>query len=156
MILIETLKQLNLTRGYTFGRLKQSVETEWDTQPKGYNNTIRWNAGHIYITMETFVQLAIPGYEIVHPEWIPLFATGSSPASWEGDIPSNEELRTALKEQSKRLIGVLEGKLDATIPKTIDIGPHAMETVEAVVQFTIWHEGVHAGMIDGLNKSTAQ
>jgi len=106
--------------------------------------------------MERFVQLAVSGYEMVHPEWIPLFTTGSSPASWEGDIPSNEELRTALKEQSKRVIGVLEGKLDAAIPKTINIGSHAMDTVEAVVQFAIWHEGVHAGMIDGLNKSTVQ
>jgi len=106
--------------------------------------------------MEKFVQFAVPSYEIVHPEWIPLFITGSSPASWEGDIPSNEELTTALKEQSKRVIGVLEGKLDAAIPETINIGAHAMDTVEAVIQFTLWHEGVHAGMIDGLNKSIAE
>ena len=156
MILIETINQFNFTRGYTYGRLKQSSDTEWDTQPKGYNNTIRWNVGHIFVFMETFTHLAIPKYEAVHPEWIPLFTTGSSPASWKGKIPSNEELRTALEEQSTRLERVFKGGLDSTIPEPITIRPHKMETVEAVLQFIIWHEGIHAGMIDGLNRATAK
>ena len=84
MILIESLNQLNLTRLYTLGRLGQTSDTEWDTQPKGYNNTIRWNAGHIFVTMEYFVNLVIDDYEMVHPEWIPFFTRGSSPAEWGG------------------------------------------------------------------------
>ena len=79
MISIETINQLKFTRIYTLGRLRQTVDTEWDTQPKGYNNTIRWNAGHIFVTMETLMQRAIAEYEPVHPEWHSAFCTRNEP-----------------------------------------------------------------------------
>ena len=154
MITIETLKQLNFTRMYTLGRLKQSAEAAWDTKPNGYNNNIRWNAGHIFVSMEAFVQKALGEYAPVHPEWIPLFVTGTSPDAWGENVPSNEELLAALQEQPARVMAALEGKLDNVLAEPMVIGPHAMETAEALVQFVVWHEGVHAGMIDGLNRVT--
>lgn len=156
MSVIETLSQLNFTRVYTLGRLSQSGEAEWDTQPRGYNNTIRWNAGHIFVTMEYFTNLVIDKYEIVNPKWIPFFVTGTSPASWEGEVPSNDEIITALREQTARITNAFEGKLESPIAEPIKIGPHTIATVEAVVQFVVWHEGVHAGIIDGLNRTTKQ
>lgn len=141
---------------YTLGRLGQSIDTEWDTQPRGYNNTIRWNAGHILVTMEYFTNLVIADYEMVHTEWIPFFVRGTSPKLWEGDIPSNEEILTALKEQPPRIVKALEGKLSQSIAEPIKMGPNLMETVEAIIQFAVWHEGVHAGIIDGLNRTTTQ
>ena len=156
MSVIETLNQMNFTRVYTLGRLSQSSKAEWDTQPRGYNNTIRWNAGHIFVTMEYFANLVIEEYETVNPKWIPFFVTGTSPSSWEGDVPSNEEILTALHEQKERIIKAFEGKLEEPIAEPIKIGPHTMATVEAIVQFVVWHEGVHAGIIDGLNRTTTQ
>ena len=47
----------------------------------------------------------------------------------------------------------LEGNLGKTLNEPMSIGPfHTMETAEAIVQFAVWHEGVHAGMIDALNR----
>ena len=157
MIDIATLKQLNLARTYTLGRLKQSKEEAWDTKPAGFNNTIRWNAGHIFVSMETLVQKALANYTPVNPEWIPLFVTGSSPEGWEGNVPSNEELLAALKAQPARVMAALEGNLGNTLAEPMSIGPiHTMETAEAVVQFAVWHEGIHAGIIDGLNRVTGE
>lgn len=155
MISIGTLKQLDFARGYTLSSLNKSIDTEWDTQPKGYNNTIRWNAGHVFVSMEYFVSSVIEDYEMVHPEWAPFFATGSSPASWEGDAPSKEEIMMALKEQSARIIKAVEGNLEKTIVNPIKIADMTLENVETVVQFVIWHEGIHAGIISGLNRATA-
>lgn len=154
---IETLNQMNFARSYTFGRLKQSNDKEWDTQPEGYNNTIRWNVGHIFVTMETFTHLAIPEYAAVRSEWIPLFSTGTSPADWKGKkkIPSNDDLLMTLKDQKERLTRIYSGNIELTIKEPIKIGPLTLDTVEAVVQFLTWHEGIHAGMIDGLNKAIA-
>ncbi len=157
MIDIETLKQLNFTRIYTLGRLKQSNKEAWDTQPNGFNNTIRWNAGHIFVAMETLVQKAVEGYEPVNPKWIPLFATGSNPKDWEGEIPSNEELLAALEAQPTHITEALKGNLSNTLQDPMSIGPlHTMETAEAIVQFAVWHEGVHAGIIHGLNRVTGE
>jgi len=157
LIDIETLGQLNMARMYTLGRLKNSKEVAWDTQPHGFGNTIRWNAGHIFVSMEVFVQKALGEYEPVNPEWIPLFVTGTSPAGWGENVPSNEELLAALKGQPARIVAALEGNLGNILAEPMSIGPmHTMETAEAIVQFAVWHEGVHAGMIHGLNRATAE
>jgi len=153
---MSTLQQLSFARMYTLGQVKQSPEAAWDVQPEGFSNTLRWNIGHIYAVMESFISRAIPGYEPVHPEWIPLFAPGSSPANWEVKAPSNEELWNALKEQEQRVTSVLEGKLNDPLPGPVQIRDHKMDTVDALVQFTVWHEGVHAGVISGLNRVVSE
>lgn len=141
----------------TLGYLQKSKEAAWDTKPNGFNNTIRWNAGHTFAAMETFVQKAMGDYKPVNPEWIPLFVTGSSPEDWGENVPSNEELLVALKEQPARIVAALEGNLSNMLVEPMSIGPmHTMETAEAIVQFVVWHEGVHAGIINGLNSVTPE
>ncbi|CAM3237295.1 DinB family protein [Filibacter tadaridae] len=153
MIIIETLNQLNFARAYTFSRLEKSLESAWDTQPNGFNNTIRWNAGHIFVSMETFVQKAVSGFEAVNPGWIPLFTTGSSPEGWTWEAPSNEEILKALQEQPARIVEALGGKLSNSLDEPMAIGKMiALETVESIIQFAVWHEGFHAGIIDSLNR----
>jgi hypothetical protein len=153
---METLNQLNFTRTYTQGRLQSIKEGQWDIQPEGMNNTIRWNVGHIFVTMESFLQRVVSSYEPVHSEWIPLFKGGTKPKDWTLEPPTNEELLLALAEQPARAIEVLTGKLDLQLPEVMQIGKiHEMATVEAVIQFAIWHEGIHAGIIFALNKMTA-
>lgn len=151
-----TLQQVTLARGYTLGRLKKAAPEQWDAQPEGFNNTIRWNAGHIFVSAESFVSQAIEDYEAVHPEWAEFFSTGTSPAAWDLEqVPSVEELMTALKEQGKRIPQVLEGELGNILAEPISLGDVLrMDTVEDVAQFNAWHEGIHAGLIDGLVRAS--
>ncbi len=149
---MEALDQLNFARIYTLGRIKQSDETKWDYQPKGFHNTIRWNVGHIYIQMELLTQKAIPTYDLVYPEWVSFFIPGTSPEQWVTNPPSTQQLIHALEEQAPRIISLLKEKLSGYLPEVIQIGTlHTMETVDALVQFMVWHEGVHAGIIHSLN-----
>lgn len=153
---MEILNQLNFTRIYTQGRLQSINEEQWDIQPEGFNNTIRWNVGHIFTSMESFIQNAVPTYEPVHPEWIPLFKGGTNPTDWTVEPPKNEELLSALADQPARVKEALAGKLDQKLSEAINIGKfHEMTTIEAVVEFAVWHEGIHAGIIFALNKVTA-
>src|SRR4051812_23088136 len=80
---METLNQLNFARIYTLGRISQVKEVAWDIQPPGFNNTIRWNVGHVYVNTEILTQKAIPSYEIVNPEWVPIFVPGTKPSNWD-------------------------------------------------------------------------
>ena len=153
MLTIEIINQLNFTRLYTLGQLKKSNDAKWDTQPTGFSNTIRWNAGHIYVTLEYFVHLIDKEYEIVNAEWISLFVRGSSPANWEGDIPSNEEIVVALTEQTTRLTKFLAGRLVEPLDNPMNLGDNNMETIGALILFAIWHEGLHVGLIVGLNRT---
>lgn len=154
---METLNQLNFTRVYTLGRIKQSKESAWDIKPSGFNNTIRWNVGHIYVNGELLTQKAIPSYEIIHPEWLPLFVPGTNPDEWDTEPPTMEELIKALKLQSDRIKAAIEPNLHNQLVEPMTIGNlHQMDTVDALMQFMIWHEGVHAGIIHALNRTTKE
>ncbi len=138
--------------------LKRLDEAQWDMQPPGFNNTIRWNAGHNFVIVETFLAPEIEGYEIVHPEWVPLFEDGTRPADWGDDveIPTSDEIRSALREQVNRLSDQL-GDRDVKLSKPLVIGDNVLEieTLEGMIQFLSWHEGTHAGIINALSKITA-
>lgn len=153
---METLGQLNFARIYTQGHLQSVKDEQWDIQPEGFHNTIRWHVGHIFVSMENLVHRGLPEYEVVHPEWAKLFGTGTKPSDWTEAPPTNEQLLSALAEQPARVKEFLTGKLDQQMPDVMSLGKfHDMATVEAVIQFAIWHEGVHAGIIFALNKVTA-
>ena len=154
---METLNQLNFARIYTLGRISQVKEETRDLQPTGFHNTIRWNVGHVYVNAEVLTQKAIPTYEIVHPEWVPLFVPGTKPNDWDVEPPTSEELVIALKEQTERIKAVLDNNLSNILIESMSIGNlHEMKTVEALVQFMVWHEGVHAGIIHALNRATGE
>ena len=104
--------------------------------------------------MEILVQKAIPSYNIVHPEWISLFAPGTDPEKWLEVPPSKGELIDSLKDQLDRVLALLAPNLQDYLEDTLEIGNlHSMETVEAIVQFIVWHEGVHAGIIHSINQA---
>ncbi|WP_391206509.1 DinB family protein [Psychrobacillus sp. L4] len=151
------LNQLNFARIYTLGKINQSNEATWDVKPNGFNNTIRWNIGHIFATMESLTKRAIPSYEIVHSEWASLFVPGTNPDSWEAEPPTMEELISALEKQPERIKVVLENNLQNPLSEPMAIGKmYQMDTVEAIVQFMVWHEGIHAGIIHALNRATQE
>lgn len=104
--------------------------------------------------MEALVQKAIPSYNIVHPEWISFFAPGTEPDNWLETPPSKEELIDSLKDQLDCVLALLAPNLQDYLVDTLEIGNlHSMETVEAIVQFIVWHEGVHAGIIHSINQA---
>ncbi len=105
---------------------------------------------------EHFASSVIEDYEMVNPKWLPFFVTGTSPNSWESEVPSNEVILTALTEQKERIIKAFEGKSEESIKEPIKMGVHTMSTFGDIVQFVVWHEGVHAGIIEGLNRTTSQ
>ena len=153
---METIGQMKFARIYTNGRLQSVKDEQWDIQPEGFNNTIRWNVGHIYVSMESFIKQCVPTYEPVHSEWMPLFKGGSKPEDWTVNPPTKEELLIALAEQPSRVEEILTEKLDHPV-RFGALARHAddLEAEGAVIQFAIWHEGVHAGTIYALNKITA-
>ena len=72
---METLGQLNFARIYTQGRLQSVKDEQWDIQPEGFHNTIRWNVGHIFVSMENLIHRGVPEYEVSHPEWMLIVRT---------------------------------------------------------------------------------
>lgn len=146
-----SLNQFQFSRTSTKIGLTNIDQSIWDEQPSGFPNTIRWNAGHIYVTAEEFLNKADNNYEITHPEWIAYFIDGTHPSEWNDDVPTASAIMTALVEQEERIIQYFNNKLQNKSSEEHQIHALSLDTVDAAVQFVTWHEGIHLGIIKSLS-----
>lgn len=147
---MEALKLFQYSRTSTLIALSKFEEKKWDEQPDGYPNTIRWNAGHVYITTEHYLNKADDQYEIIYPEWIDLFIDGTHPNEWSGHVPSSEDIIDALREQNDRIYHYFKDKLENEASEKLEIRSLILDTVDASLQFVTWHEGIHLGIIKSM------
>ena len=147
---MESIHMFKYSRTSTLILLPKLDESLWDIQPDGFPNTIRWNAGHVYVTAEDFLNEADPGFTISKRRWMELFLDGTRPSEWTGDIPTKEEIIEGLREQEDRLVRYFENKLDNQAKSVRDVNGLKLNTNDASLQFVTWHEGIHLGIIKSL------
>lgn len=147
---METLNMFEYSRAALLIALGNTKEGTWDERIEGFPNTIRWNAGHMYITAEDYLSKADHNYEIIHPEWYDFFIDGTSPFKWEKEPPAVEEIMDALKKQGERIIEFFKGKLKNEASETVDIRYLKLDTVDAALQFVTWHDGIHLGIVKSM------
>ncbi len=149
----ELLKQLQFARQSTIDYVKQLEERRFEVTPKGFNNHIKWNLGHIYVALEKIV-FRLTGEKTEFPVNFPeLFSPGTSPKEWTMEAPETTELINALEEQLERLDSLLSKRLDNAIPEeyTTSTGLQ-ISTIGDCVNFIIYHEGMHFGIIKSINQ----
>lgn len=150
---MNSLKQFKLFRRLTLNALSEVSEEKLDIQPETHPNTIRWNAGHLYMAAEFLMNKADGEYVVKRSEWAAFFAPGTRPSEWKGEPPSIHDVITALEEQRDRIPAHFAEKLSDPATESFVIGPYDMNTVDALVNFVLYHEGVHSGIIKTLNNT---
>jgi hypothetical protein len=146
--LLESLNLFKYSRAATLILLSKYPEDKWDVQPEGFPNTIRWNAGHVYITAEDFLHKADHNYKIEPPGWMDLFIDGTHPSQWtDKEVPSPGEIIQALKAQEDRIYTYFNGKQQNKASEDHVIRTLTLDTVESALQFVTWHEGIHLGLV---------
>lgn len=150
---MESLKLFKYSRTSTLILLNNIDKKKWDVQPNGYSNTVRWNAGHVYVTAEDYLNDADKDYKITHPEWLDFFLDGTSPSDWSDDVPSAKQIVTALEEQKERIYSHFQDKINDKASVTRDINATKLDTVDASLQFVTWHEGIHLGFTNALRNT---
>ncbi|ARI77843.1 DinB family protein [Halobacillus mangrovi] len=148
----QIFKQINLVRKATLKGLDSVTEEQADKQPEGFRNTIRWNLGHIYVVQNSLIA-KFGGKPIeTQSHYLKLFAPGTKPSDWQGEVPSLDELRQELNEQPFRLKKVLAGQLEDEAAEAF----LSLPTVGEILNFTLYHEGVHTGTIKAIKANTAE
>lgn len=142
----QIFQQINLVRNGTLKEIDGVTEEQADHQPEGFSNTIRWNLGHIIVVQNSLIA-RFGGKSVETPSrYLELFAPGTKPADWQGDVPSLAELKQALEEQPAKLKETLQGQLEDEAAKEF----MTLKTVGEILNFTMYHEGVHTGTIKAL------
>jgi uncharacterized damage-inducible protein DinB len=136
-------KQFALTRGNFLDKLESIDPSIFDVKPVGFNNTIRWHAGHV-LTVTEQTMFGYPKKSTHLPEqYLALFSRGTSPADWPEKVPELEELTANLKNQAERLQQIPADSLKETLKKPF----RDLHTFGELANFVIFHEAFHLGQI---------
>lgn len=146
-------KQMDFVRKRTVMMIESTSEELADQMPSGFRNSIRWNAGHIFLSQDTLMY-SFAGEDHQVPEtYFPLFEMKTSPLDWKTDPPSLAELKEQLSTQSDRIRRDFSGRLEERIIRPFQIGDYRLETLAEVLAFANWHEGLHQGVINSLKRA---
>jgi hypothetical protein len=145
-------KQLSFIRNRTLRVFDALTEEQAEIVPLGFNNNIRWNLGHIYTSLDALMYGFIGEKESINQRYLQLFSMNSSPATWEGDVPSLSQLKEDLSSQLNRIQNDFTGRLDMEGNKPFNLGTVVLNTAGEVFTFGLWHEGLHQGTINSLLK----
>ncbi|MGR9049832.1 DinB family protein [Halobacillus faecis] len=147
-------QQMRFVRKRSLAALDATTEGMADAKPDGFLNNIRWNFGHIFVSQENLLA-RFSGEDAHLPEgYIHLFNGGTSPDEWPEDVPRLPDLRKDLESQTERLIQTYQGRLSEEGEKPFDLGGGIVfRTLDEVLNFTIWHEGLHQGTISAMKRA---
>jgi DinB superfamily len=149
------IHHMETVRGITEQTIKKIPEEISDIIPKGFNNNIRWNFGHIAFVQEKLV-FGLLGEEMSIPKnYEQFFAAGTKPAEWEGTPPSFAELAVILTEQKARIKDfIIKGRLHEKLPTPFtNRGGITFYTVGEAFLLSFYHEALHIETIKRLYRS---
>ncbi|WP_044642487.1 DinB family protein [Risungbinella massiliensis] len=145
-------EQLEMYR-YSLGiAISDVTEEEANIIPKGFNNNIRWNVGHVLVSTDAMI-LTMAGFPSTLPEeWGQYFMRGTSPQNFTDETPTLAELQEASQEQMRKLRALVEGKLDTPLANPFELPKTTIYTSGDGLTFCMFHEGLHMGQIQGIRK----
>ncbi|MCQ6275013.1 DinB family protein [Bacillus sp. V3B] len=138
-------KEFELLRVRLYPRVEEISEEIIDVQPEGFNNTIRWNLGHLLTVTEVFLFAENGQLPVNYKE---LFAPGTKPSDWSGEVPSVATLIGQLKEQQERINEIPTERFNEALPEP-KLG---CSTVGELAGFSFYHETYHFGQIHAMKR----
>ncbi|AYB44128.1 DinB family protein [Paenibacillus lautus] len=127
-------------------------EEQFDIQTAGFNNTIRWNVGHIIYWMDTYITLSFGSPSAIPDSYALLFNSGTKPSEWKVAPPSKKELVEMLTAQLSRLSELNSDMLEEKLSTPYVMGPFQFSTAGELFNFALLHEAIHLGTISSLLK----
>ncbi|PFA63049.1 hypothetical protein CN378_18615 [Bacillus sp. AFS015802] len=145
----QLFNQMNMWRGWTVDYLGTIPEEMADHIPSGYNNNIRWNAGHILVGWDHTMFPAINQKRRLPDSYHRMFPRESKPLDWTEKPPSMDKLIKELAEQALFIEEACRGRLDEPLKESF-LG---MKTVGDMVIFHMNHESLHMGIIKSMKQA---
>jgi len=124
--------------------------------PEGFNNNIRWNLGHVYLSQERFAFAFAQEPMVVPDGFLELFGRDSKPSEWKVQPPTLPALIQLLEDQTSRIEDKLNSRLDEVVSKPL-IMPSGLilKTIAEYLTFSMYHEGMHVQTIRMLKRFSA-
>ena len=127
-------------------------DEEFFAIPNGFNNSIAWNVGHIFVTHQLLCYKLSNLPMHISDETCDLLKKGSTPREWN-ETPSREALidpLVPLAEQFEK--DAQQGVFKEFNTYTTSAGVE-LNNVETAFAFNCWHEGLHLGYVMALRRA---
>ncbi|WP_274652698.1 DinB family protein [Paenibacillus humicola] len=147
------LNTVNWVRQMTLAKIESIDEHLFDVQPAPFNNTIRWNIGHIVSSQNALVFTRIDQKSLLPEAFIDLFKGGTRPSEWTSPAPSKAELIDLLKKQLQDINDTYGNRIDDPLPSPFQIRVFDFKTVGDAIGFSVIHEAQHLAVINDLLKA---
>ena len=142
--------QFELTRSKLHEIFEDLTEAEADFQPEGFNNTVRWQLGHVLVVAETFL-FDYPNSKSPLPKlYGDFFNSGTSPKYWQRSAPSLEDIKSNYFSQEKRIKDLPQDYWREEV--TGPLSKFNLQTKSDLFHLLLNHEAMHLGQIQSLKK----
>lgn len=148
------LKVLEAGRRKFHSYLQNNSDEHLCAIPKGYNNNLLWNIGHVVVTQHLLVY-KLQSAELQLPEeMIESFRKGSMANAaenlqWKSLI--EQELENGILELGR----FLQNEKSTAVDYPTSFGVH-LSSLDDCLQFLLMHEGIHLGYCMALSRSISQ
>ncbi|GGD59587.1 DinB family protein [Paenibacillus nasutitermitis] len=133
----QTVRQLVLQQ------VQAIPEELYDIKPDAFNNTIRWNIGHIIFWMDSYMSQCFHNSSDIPETYTALFNSGTKPAEWTTAPPSKEELIGELSRQLSAFSEISPDRLNKPLDTPLHMGPLTFNLAGELFNFAIVHETMH-------------
>ena len=131
--------------------LQQFTTEQLNTVPKGFNNNIIWNIGHIIVVHQMLLYGRARQPLQIPKAWIGLFAKDTRP---ERALTAEEieAVDAALFSTHNQFVSDLASRMFDTITPYTTSTKMNLDTLETTVSFVSFHDGIHLGSVLALAK----
>lgn len=139
-MIIDTAKKVRQVALYQAQAIPEEL---FDIQADSYNNTIRWNLGHMIYWMDAYMTLGFSKESAIPASYAAFFNSGTAPANWVDMPPSKEELIQQLSGQLNSLSELTPESLELPLEAPLQFGPLTFHRAGELLNFGLVHEGMH-------------
>jgi len=120
--------------------------------PKGFNNNIGWNIGHLVVTQQLLCYKLSGEKTLISEELIERYKKGTTPVDYKIDSKEWELLRNLLLTLPGQLEKDYVNSLFTAYNKYTTSVNVTIDSIEKAIDFNNFHEGIHLGVLLCLKK----
>lgn len=142
-----TFQVLNNTRTIFNKIIDNNALEDLNKIPKGFNNNIIWNIGHIVVT-EQLLAYKLSGLQpLVSDDMISKYRKDSIAKSDVTQAEVNEIKALLFSTIEKTKTDYSNGVFENYTPYTVSTTGNTLNNIDEALQFILTHEGIHYGYI---------
>ncbi|WP_417290502.1 DinB family protein [Corallibacter sp.] len=125
---------------------EQSLE-DLNKIPKGFNNNIIWNIGHIIVTEQVLIYKLSGLKPTISESLVSAYMKGTKPEKDVTQKDVNEIASLLFSTLQQTEIDYKKGVFKNFKPYTVSTTGNTLNNVEEALQFALFHEGLHFGYV---------